>query len=401
MSSATILAPCSIEEAADAVRGLARERAVVVVTGGGTKRSWTRPAVRVDAEICTRALTGVVAYEPGDGVITALAGTPWRELEQLVARHGHHVSPSVPLAETATVGGVVAAGQSGLDRLRFGPVRDHVLGLRVVTADGSIAKSGGRLVKNVTGFDLQRLHTGAHGTLGLVAEVSLRLHAAPELRGVGLGFQPTLAAAITLARDVARASRMAWHVSVSNLGVRPGDSRWLVQVLVAGSAAGLESEVEALRRAHPELPWMLAQPGTDDETRVLGSWNALHMVECIDGSWPTLRATCAPSAVLRVCAVLDAITAERGIEARTTVQPGLGIVDAWIRDVDAPRVAVLSAALARVAARIHWRGLDDALRARTDLFGSATPVGLELMRRIRSNLDPEGLWACGRLAGGL
>jgi glycolate oxidase FAD binding subunit len=393
VTTATILAPRTVEECAELVRGLAREHAVALATGGDTKRTWTRPAARVDVELSTRNLSGVVAYEPGDGVITALAGTRWRELEELVARHGHHLSPAIPAGDGATVGGVVAAGQSGMDRLHFGPLRDHVLGLRVVTADGSIAKSGGRLVKNVTGFDLHRLHTGAHGTLGFIAEASLRLHAAPTLRALGLALTATREEALRIALAAARASRCVWHASASNLA----DRGWTVHVLLGGADPVVESEVRALGLQIPQLPWMVARPGTRDAAQLPRTLSALEMHECIAGRWATLRVTCAPSAIESICSVFDRAAAD----ARTSIQPGLGIVDAWIPAVEVGRIARISSELARAGARVHWRGLDDELRARVDLHGGEEPVGLALMRRIRANLDPHGSWASGRLAGGL
>ncbi len=395
MSTATVVAPRSVEEAAEAVRHAARDRAVVLATGGNTKCTWTKPAARVDVELSTRALTGVVAYEPGDGVVTALAGTPWSELEALVARSGHHLSPAIPLPRNATVGGVVAAGQSGSDRLRYGPLRDHVLGMRVVMADGTIAKTGGRLVKNVTGFDLHRLHTGAHGTLGLVAEVSLRLHAAPELRAVGLATSATRESALAIARAVTRSSRAAWAVLVTDLAPdsRP---RWMVTALLAGRAPVVESEVAALRIAVPDLPWMVGHPGMPEKDPVDRTWGVAGVHE-YPGAWRSVRITCAPTALDDALAVLDAAR----VETRVAIQPALGIVDASIEPLQREVVERVSAALLRAGARVHWRGLDDELRARVDLFGGEEPVGLPLMRRIRANLDPHGLWASGRLAGGL
>lgn len=402
MNRATVVAPQSIEEAAEIVRSAAREQRVIRVFGGDTKRKWTAPARRVDLELSTRRLSGIVAYEPGDGVITALAGTPWAEIEALVARHGHHVSPRIPGTLPATVGGVVAAGQSGLDRLRFGPVRDHVLGVRVVTADGTIAKSGGRLVKNVTGFDLHRLHTGAHGTLGMIAEVSLRLHAAPELHAVGLAELPTRAAALALARDVLLTSRAVWNVSISNWVSKGAPRRWRVHVHAAGLADVIESEVQAASKSSRTLRWMVARPGTRDALQVPLTLSASAMHECIEGSWPTVRTTCAPSSVERVCEILETLVPASNNETPgIVVQPGLGRVDAWSRAVDASVVTRISRDLIRVGAHVHWTGLDDELRARVDLHGGEEPAGIALMRRIRANLDPHGVFAGGRLAGGL
>jgi hypothetical protein len=152
----------------------AREKLRVLPLGLG---SASRAA---DFALTTRALTGVVEYEPDEGVITARAGTTLAELRTLTARERHWLTPFVAREQHCTLGGVLSAGQSGLDRLRFGPLRHHVLGMRVALGDGTLVKSGGRLVKNVTGYDMHRLYTGAHGSLCVVLEASLRLFPAPR-----------------------------------------------------------------------------------------------------------------------------------------------------------------------------------------------------------------------------
>jgi len=135
---------------------------------------------KADFALSTRALVGVVEYEPDEGVITARAGTTLAELRTLTAAQRHWLTPFVAREEHTTLGGAISAGQSGLDRLRFGPLRHHVLGMRVALGDGTIVKSGGRLVKNVTGYDMHRLYTGARGSLCVVLEASLRIFPAPR-----------------------------------------------------------------------------------------------------------------------------------------------------------------------------------------------------------------------------
>lgn len=399
MSTTTIVAPRDVAEAAGAVREAASARHVVLATGKNSKRSWTSAPERVDVELSTRELTGIVAYEPGDGVITALAGTPWSELERAAAAHGHHLSPWIHDADVATVGGVIAAGQSGADRLRFGPVRHHVLGLRVIDGEGRLVKSGGRLVKNVTGFDLHRLHTGAHGTLGVIVEASLRLHAAPELRAIGMGFAASRDAALATARAVLARDRSPWTVVVTDmLSDETPDRRWSIAVLVAGLAEAVEADVRDLRAVAPGLPWQIGERGKESDTRVRATWRGIARLE---GMTPTLRVTCAPSRLDAVLSAFDAVTTSSRLEVRTCVQPGLGCFSAWIRDVDATTIARITSELVRARAGVHWRGLDDTLRAQVDLFGPTDPAGLALMRRLKSSLDPRGTFATGRLAGGL
>jgi glycolate oxidase FAD binding subunit len=125
-----------------------------------------------------RAPAGIVAYEPADMTVTVGAGTPYAELDALLADHGQECALD-PRSHDATVGGLLACGLSGVRRLRCGPVRDHVLQVRVALADGRMVKGGGPTVKNVTGYDLPRLFVGSFGTLGVITEVTLRCRPRP------------------------------------------------------------------------------------------------------------------------------------------------------------------------------------------------------------------------------
>ena len=141
--------------------------------GAGTKIDATPAPTRLDLLVDTSAFSGVLAFEPGDGTLTARAGTPMDELVALAASGGRSIVPRV--APGATLGGMIATAETGTDRLQRGPARDHVLGLDVMLSSGRTSQSGGRLVKNVAGFDLHRLHLGAWGGLGLILEATLRL----------------------------------------------------------------------------------------------------------------------------------------------------------------------------------------------------------------------------------
>ncbi|MFT5198421.1 MAG: hypothetical protein ACI87O_001078 [Planctomycetota bacterium] len=134
---------------------------------------------RFDLWLSTRRMQKVVQYEPGEATITVQPGVLWQHVQSLAGEHRQCLSPSFDPEIPRTVGGVLGAGFSGLDRPLRGALRHQVLGMRVLMADGSIALTGGRLVKNVAGFDLHRLHTGGRGQLGVILETSLRLHNQP------------------------------------------------------------------------------------------------------------------------------------------------------------------------------------------------------------------------------
>ena len=222
----------------------------LVPLGRGRQLGWCRPdavaAPQDTLQVTMRSLlgdassTGVVEYVPGDGTLTALAGADMAELRAVVAEGGHRLTPAI--AEGATLGGVLASGRSGLDRHSLGPTRHHVLGMRMIDGSGRSLRSGGRLVKNVTGFDLHRLHVGARGIFGPIVEASLRLMPAPEeeqyLTTEPLG---STAEAVGLALELRRAPRVREHA----LFVRDR----VVHVLLSGRGAQVAADrlrVEAL-----------------------------------------------------------------------------------------------------------------------------------------------------------
>src|SRR5206468_1900573 len=147
----------------------------VRVRGGGTKLGWGPPAAP-DVELYTSALDEVVEHNAGDLTAVLQAGVPLAIAQDRFGQEGQELALDPPLAAGATIGGVVAAGDSGPLRHRFGAARDLVLGVRVALADGTVARAGGKVIKNVAGYDLAKLFAGSFGTLGAIVELAVRLH---------------------------------------------------------------------------------------------------------------------------------------------------------------------------------------------------------------------------------
>src|SRR4051812_19055169 len=174
--------PGSVAELVDVLRDTATSHPAVTVIGEGTKQHLGNPPSDLDLAIDTRGLSGVVEYNPGDLVIRVRAGTSTGQLRDVVAEHGQQLA--LDFGDHETVGGVVAANLGGPRRRRYGAVRDLLIGVRFVLADGRVAQSGGRVVKNVAGYDLGKLMTGSLGTLAVLAELTFRLHPGPGHRAV-------------------------------------------------------------------------------------------------------------------------------------------------------------------------------------------------------------------------
>jgi glycolate oxidase FAD binding subunit len=174
-----LLSPNKVEEISAIARYATEHLLAIEITGAGTKRSWGNP-VTADLLLDTTHLTGVLSHSWQDLTATVAAGTPWAAMQQVLAQHNQQVALDPLWPETATVGGIIATNDSGPMRLKYGSLRDLIIGMTIVLADGTIAKSGGKVVKNVAGYDLHKLMTGAFGTLGIITEVTFRLHPIPS-----------------------------------------------------------------------------------------------------------------------------------------------------------------------------------------------------------------------------
>ena len=198
----TTFAPRNADEVTDAVRwGLAAGEALEVL-GAGTKRALGRP-LQAPHVLDVSALSGIVSYEPAELVLTARAGTPMAEIEAALREHAQCLAFEPPdysalldvaragtaavgarehadVRQAGTLGGVVAAALSGPRRMKAGAVRDHVLGIAAVSGRGEAFVAGGKVVKNVTGYDLPKLMTGSYGTLAVLTEITLKVLPAPE-----------------------------------------------------------------------------------------------------------------------------------------------------------------------------------------------------------------------------
>ncbi len=179
-----VISPTCVREIQAVLRFAAKRGLSVIPAGSGTKLGIGNLPRRVDVVLTTARLNSVVEYEPADLTVTVEAGIRLRELQTVLGRHRQFLAMNPPYAEHCTLGGIVASNASGFLRLRYGTARSQVLGMRVVQADGTVVKSGGKVVKNVAGYDLNKLYIGAYGTLGIITEVSLKLSPIPAQQAI-------------------------------------------------------------------------------------------------------------------------------------------------------------------------------------------------------------------------
>ncbi|MGD9990163.1 FAD-binding oxidoreductase [Pseudonocardia sp.] len=338
------------------------------VAGAGTASSWGGPLAPVDTVIDVGGLSGILTHNPGDMTVSVHAGTPLRDLQDELAGHGQHVSfDAARVARGATVGGLVATADGGPAALVHGTLRDLVIGMTIVLADGTVARTGGHVIKNVTGYDLAKLMHGSYGTLGIVAEVVLRLHPVPKASA-------TLALDCTLADAAAHAARVF---------ARPLDPA-AVEWYSTGSASGtllvrMEGTLDALPRRVDRLRDVLGASCSD-----AGDWDAHSAAVRGTPGRAVLRIGVRPS---RLATIIDSLPSD-GAAA------GLGT---GVATVSLPADAVADA-----HAAVHAAGGTSVLRDRPDGFSGPAwgppPSAVALLRSVTRTLDPDGRLGPGRLA---
>jgi glycolate oxidase FAD binding subunit len=362
-----VATPPSTVDTSAVVRVAAGCGLTVVARGAGTRQDWAAPPARVDLVVDTRALSGVVEHAAGDLVVVVRAGTPMGELADAVAPAGQQLALDAS-DPGATVGGTVATGASGPRRLLYGTVRDLLIGITVVRADGAVAKAGGKVVKNVAGYDLGKLLTGSYGTLGIVTQCAFRLHPVPAARAYVTRALDDGTRAGSLAAAVRAAQVVPSAVEVDTMS-------GTFAVLVEGTRTGVDQRAEEVRR----ILGGATVSGSPPDWWGRYPW---------DGTTIGLKLTAALS---RIPALLDAA---RDHPVRGSV--GAGVLYAAVP----PDPAVVDTL--RAAATVAGGHAVVLAAPAVDGLDRWGPVaGLDLMRRVKAQFDPQRRLAPGRFVGGI
>jgi glycolate oxidase FAD binding subunit len=381
VATATTLAPGTFEDAAAALAAATAEGRSVRIVGAGTKLHWGAAAPEADTVLHTTALDQIVAHNAGDLTATLQAGVPLALAQRTFAAAGQMLALDPPLAGDPgpTIGGVVATGDCGPLRHRYGAPRDLVVGATVALSDGTIARAGGTVIKNVAGYDLAKLFAGAFGTLGVILSVNVRLHPLHDTSATALGaaVDPgTLAAAATA------------------LAAFPGEFEALDVAWRAGRGGILArcAGPEAVRRAQ--------------RTAQLMREHGLTGVDVSDHDgplWERQRAgqRSADAALVRIAArpgALSAVIAATEACAGTLV--GRAALGHTFVEVEPEAVGRLRDALPDAANAVLLDG-PAAVRAEHDPWGAVAGPALELMRRVKARFDPAGTCNPGLFVGGI
>jgi glycolate oxidase FAD binding subunit len=351
----------------------------VIPRGGGTKMDWGNPPARADVLLSTARLNRVIEHAWGDMTATVEAGCTVAQLQKTLAEHGQHLAIDTLWPERATIGGILATNDSGALRLRYGALRDLIIGVTVALPDGTMAMSGGKVVKNVAGYDLPKLMTGALGTLGVITQAVFRLYPLSKLiRPLTLCPQDaTTAQRLMLAIQNSQLAHSALQLRASST------SPLKLDLLLEGTAAGIAAQESQIREMAGSTP--VNEPTSD-------VWAAREQL------WP-----CSDDAGIAKFSVLPTQWAE-------TIQ----LIE---RSARGPWAAVLQATgLGCVRAQMDWQSLRATLESKggslviltppaapassIDAWGSVGDTG-PIMRALKHQFDPKGTLNPGRFAGGI
>jgi glycolate oxidase FAD binding subunit len=409
---ACVACPGTLDQAAGVLQATASLDMAVVPRGSGRTISWSLPPARCDVIADLTRMNQILEYAAGDLVVRVQAGVTLGQLAETLAAKGQRLALDGPPG--ATVGGVVARNAAGPLRLRYGLPRDLLIGITIVRADGHVAKAGGKVVKNVAGYDLGKLFAGSNGTLGLIAEATFRLHPLADFSAYVTeeyhGTAAAAAAVLAAAASPLQPSAVELHRPRAGGPIR-------VATLLEGTPSGVSSRSERMRTAL----------GRGAETAAVAPdwWGAIGETGPGPVGGPAggpvggtvggtlVRVAFWAAELRRVLDAIDAVAADTGVRPAVGGAAGAGVLYASLpADEDPEQVAMFVRALR--AATGHGSGQDPAALARgsvvvltapgvvqeaVDLWG---PVpSLALMRAVKQQFDPRNLMAPGRGPGGI
>lgn len=414
---AAVVRPGTVEEVAAAVRFAAAEKLAVIPVGGRSKLRIGAPPTRYDVALDLKQLNRVVAYDAGDLTVGVQAGARLADLTRILGEQKQIVPLSTAFASVATIGGIVASNAISPLRYAYGSARDFVLGMEIVTGDGVIAKSGGSVVKNVTGYDLHKLFIGSYGTLGVITRINFKTFPWPQTQQSFIATFTDVEGALAYSRAIRQSpleprivellDAEAWRIVDSRSGNLTAGSCAAV-VSVAGKPSVVERHAKELGR-FAEQARAATFAGVETAREELHSNLREYVSRLLDTCSGTtiLRVNVLPSAMSGLVKRLYEVSRRNNIVSACLIRAGAIVYYALLPEDGAdmvPRLATATKELMEAAsseegserAMIEWCPYE--LKERLSVWGSARE-DLPLMRRVKSSFDPHKIMSPGRFMG--
>jgi glycolate oxidase FAD binding subunit len=411
------VSPGSAEEVSAVLAACSQAGAAVAPRGGGSSMGLGGVPQKVDVVLCLARLNRVIDHEPGDMTSTVEAGMVLSQYQARLKGHDQFLALDPPDETRATIGGVLAANIGGTRRIRYGSARDLLIGIRVAHADGTVTKGGAKVVKNVTGYDMNKLYVGSLGTLGVILEATFRLYPIPPAEHTWVAPFPTAAKAceavakildsplVPSAVELLNASAAVEVGRGSGVALGPGDG--LLAVAVASVAEAVQAQLDRARKMGREAgggEGLILNGETHENF-----WAAVRNFRYGDGPGMVLKAGVLIDKVAEAVTQGELVAAKQGLSVAVVSEAGTGIVRYFLRAEGAgsDRLTRLADAVAPLRAfATDAKGslvvLDapPEVKARVDVWG---PVGevFSLMRGLKEQFDPGRVLNPGRFVGGL
>lgn len=403
-----VLFPSTIEQLSRCVAAGDEADTAVVPVGNGSQLGLGNAPHRYDVALSTRRIARILAHEAADMTVTVEAGATLAEVNGALEPSQQHLPLDPPHPDRTTIGALIATDASGPLRLSQGKVRDLLIGIKVVRADGSLVRGGGRVVKNVAGYDLMKLFTGSFGTLGAVVEATFKVRPLPEAEAVFIVRVPDFAACIRLGLDVLGAAMTPRYVEVLNgaatTAIATGDAP-IVLVGCGGGPAEVETQYARLRELAAEHRCERSDGAEARRQHVaLRDFPESDAVSDTSGSVCGCRVSLLPSKLAQLLPQVQAEAERRAPGCAWLCHVGSGVVYVrWPARDDDGAIQFATWLRRTVRGLGGWTMVDrfpTHLKARIDTWDTDVPA-LHLMRGIKATLDPRHRFSPGRFVGGI
>ena len=409
-----VVYPADVEGLARVLKVAAQWDLAAAPWGGGTRTALGNRPARLDLVIDLSGLDQIIEHNPADLTATAQAGTTLSALQATFAAHGQFLALDPPLPDRATLGGTLATAVSGPLKWQYGSPRDAVIGMTVAQADGRLTKSGGQVVKNVSGYDMSRLHIGGLGTLGVIAKVSLKLTPLPAKQATVVAAFDTIERCFGAALDIFRSDVVAMAITTFDhradqlMGAFGSEDGQLLAIRLGGRPLTLERQLRETRSIcaghQPTGVEIVDDPGSSRLWRSLADFGWDRATTPVIG----VRASVLPSRTQDLAAALSSPGGSQGLQPAIVSHPAHGtVLIGWLStgetSSDGAGSEVLRSTMTAVqeldGSMVVERAPMD-VKSRIDVWGDAGGQA-GVFRGLKEQFDPRGLLNPGRFAGGI
>jgi glycolate oxidase FAD binding subunit len=402
-----VIFPEAIEQVSEVLRAAGEQHLAVVPVGHGAFLHIGGLPRRYDLALSLQRLDRIVDYQPTDMTVTVEAGMTVARLQEALAENGQWLPIDPPLPEKVTVGGIIAANLSGPVRLSQGTIRDFLIGLKVVQANGIMIKGGGRVVKNVAGYDLPKLYCGSFGTLGVIVEATFKVRPRPEAQAVLSLTVPSAEQAMDLALRFLGSELQPFFLELANFDPLAKENRGNTYRLIVGFA-GIKEEVAYQCARISEL--------RENKDSVIEEWKekneqmlmqALRNFPVSGEAMLRCKTSLLPTQVATFCKDVQEEVGLYGLSVRHLARAGNGIIYScfWCSTEVSPEKLLSLVNWLRILAKrldgyVVVEAIDPVLKERVDVWGHVGGA-FPLMKKLKETLDPQGILNPGRFAGGI